>query len=122
MEIAADNGNFNDAAGTIAILGACDMQYFIWLFILLTATLASSATRSVNSSSDFQSAINSADPGDVIEIQDGTHTNWGLVTIGSEDTGAQDNEITITAETKGGVVFDGADALRLVVQGNHWVI
>jgi len=63
--------------------------------------------------------VTSAGPGDVVEVRNGTYDDCP-VTIAGRD-GTAEREITLRAETIGGVVFSGEHSV-LKVEVDHWVV
>ena len=86
----------------------------IWIvYILLSWYMpekANAATIKVNSIASLQSAISTAQKGDVIILADSTYSNAGLITIAA-------NQITVKAATTGGVIFNGNS--RCIITGNN---
>jgi hypothetical protein len=76
----------------------------------LIATAASAATYTVSSLAALQTQINSAVPGDIIIVANGTYTSSALITINKVGTAAE--PILIRAETIGGVEINGSASFR----------
>jgi hypothetical protein len=76
----------------------------------LIATAASAATYTVSSLAALQTQINSAVPGDIIVVANGTYTSSALITINKVGTAAE--PILIRAETIGGVEINGSAGFR----------
>jgi len=78
-------------------------------FSLASAAPVLSATTTVASISDLQTAINGANAGDTIILQNGTYSTSSAVTINR--TGTQSAPIVIEAQTTGGVTLTGSGAI-----------
>ncbi len=77
-----------------------------------------SATESLVSNQDeYRDAVKRAKPGDVIVLANGVWRDFEILFTG---TGLPEQPITLTAETKGGVVISGQSNLRLA--GEHLVV
>ncbi|MFI5806100.1 chondroitinase-B domain-containing protein [Streptomyces sp. NPDC051561] len=72
---------------------------------------ASAADIPVSSLAQLQSAINAAVPGDRIVVADGTYTvpSGGAINVSGKH-GTSDQQITIVAKTRGGVVLRGGNS------------
>ena len=84
------------------------------LLLLATTTLSgcnpAESENLVESQQDFYEAIETAEPGDVITLANGTWEDFEILFKGK---GEEDNPITLTAETKGEVILTGQSNLRL---------
>lgn len=91
------------------------------LFFLLFTTFktVSAATITVSSLSALQTAINSANAGDVIMLTNGVYTSSADITISRKGTAAQ--PITIVAQTIGGVEITGSGGFSIVSPAT-WII
>jgi len=78
-------------------------------FGLAAAVPALATTTTVASISDLQTAINGANAGDTIILQNGTYSTSSAVTINR--TGTQSAPIVIEAQTTGGVTLTGSGAI-----------
>ncbi|SEV92964.1 hypothetical protein [[Clostridium] fimetarium] len=67
---------------------------------------------------DIATAVKYAQPGQTILLKNGTYSGSG-VTIARSVSGTADKNITMTAESVGGVVFNG---IGLTVMGSYWHI
>jgi len=94
----------------------------ILILLLILCQNAWSATVTVATKAALQNAINAAQDGDIIEITNGTYTNWGTVTIPITSDGAENNRITLKAATPYAAIFSGQGALELSVQARYWTI
>jgi hypothetical protein len=77
---------------------------------LACASTAPAATVNVNSLTGLQTAINNANPGDLIMVADGTYT--GSTPVAIAKAGTSTAHITIAAETIGGVTIGGTAAFQ----------
>lgn len=90
------------------------------LTLAMTFTAAEAAAARdilVGDQAQFQRAVKAAKPGDSIILADGEWRDFQIVFTG---TGTADKPITLTAQTKGGVVLTGQSNLRL--GGRHLVV
>ncbi len=71
----------------------------------------------VSDQQEFDAAVDAAKPGDVLVMKDGIWRDFEIV---FEGEGLPDAPITLTTETKGGVILSGQSNLRLA--GNHLVV
>jgi hypothetical protein len=83
-------------------------------------TVAHAATARTNSISEFNNAIANADPGDTIILTDGRY-DTSSTTIRFSANGTAGNEVVITAETPGGVIFTGPQTFA-DVSGSYQII
>ena len=99
--------------------------HFLAIVIILSMAVITdvdAVTISVNTKSELESAIASINPGDTISVENGTYTNWGLVTILATKDCTQSQPCTITAQTKGSVIFSGQNALNIDLRAKWWII
>ena len=75
------------------------------------------ATFNVSSAQDIENALELAQPGDTLIMQNGDWTNQS---IDFEGFGTASNPITLRAETPGGVILNGSSNLR--ISGDHLVV
>ena len=78
------------------------------------------ATITVSSIADLQSAINKANPGDVILLSDGVYSTTGNITI--DKTGTKQKPITIAAKSMGAAEITGAGGFNLVSPAAYIII
>lgn len=79
-----------------------------------------SATTTVSSLSDFETAINNANPGDVIELSDGTYSLSSTISINGI-SGTAANPIYIRGESKAGTIINRSSAGRVFsIAGNSY--
>ena len=78
---------------------------------------AAAETIRVGDQDAYAKAVEGARPGDVIELANGTWTDFEMVFTGEGEEG---NPITLTAEEKGKVVISGQSNLRIA--GKHLVV
>lgn len=71
----------------------------------------------VKTQDEYKEAMDKAGPGDVITLADGTWSDFEILFKGK---GEEDNPITLTAQTKGGVILSGQSNLRL--SGEYLVV
>ena len=90
------------------------LLYLAFLFNL-TQVVAKNAL--VDDKSSFESAVESANPGDTIILKNGT---WNNVFLGFYANGTETNPIVVTAETAGEVNLTGSS--RIEVYGKHLVV
>ena len=92
------------------------IYHFLISFIacLLLTVVLHGKTTTVTSSSAFSTAVQNANPGDVIVIKNGTYTDFGHKTIDCE--GTSENPIIIKSENKHGAVICGG---RFTVTGKY---
>jgi poly(beta-D-mannuronate) lyase len=79
--------------------------------------LAEAETIRVGDQQAFEKAVKGAAPGDVIELANGTWTDFEILFTGQ---GTEENPITLTAEEKGKVIISGKSNLRIA--GKHLVV
>ena len=80
-----------------------------------------SATTTVSSLSEFQTAINNANPGDVIELSDDTYSMSSTISINGI-SGTAANPIYIRGESKAGTVINRSSAGRVFsIGGSSYV-
>ena len=90
---------------------------FFAVLLLSTATPVQATDFTVSSASDISSAMNSAQPGDVLIMTDGVWTNQDIDFAGD---GNAANPITLRSETPGGVQLNGTS--RLSISGSYLVV
>ena len=86
------------------------------LAILAAGSLSATETL-VRNQDEYRDAVKRAKPGDVIVLANGVWRDFEILFIGA---GLPEQPITLTAETKGGVVISGQSNLRLA--GEHLVV
>ena len=79
--------------------------------------LAVAETIRVSDQQAFEKAVKGAEPGDVIELANGTWTDFEILFTGQ---GTEESPITLTAEEKGKVTISGKSNLRIA--GKHLVV
>jgi len=89
------------------------------LCMLFAARLAAT-TITVNSITDLQTAINNAQPGDIIILANGVYTTTTDITVSKKGTAAQ--PITIAAQTIGGAEITGAGGFSIVSPAAYIII
>lgn len=87
------------------------------VIFLVTANQAMAADFSVSSASDISSAMNAAQPGDVLIMTDGVWTNQDIDFAGH---GTAASPITLRSQTPGGVLLNGTS--QLSISGSHLVV
>jgi hypothetical protein len=80
------------------------------LVALLGASTTFAATINVNSLAGLQTAINNANPGDLIMVANGSYSGTAAITLSCAGTSSA--HITIAAETIGGVTIAGSAAFH----------
>ena len=93
------------------------LSVFVAGLLLTTANSAFAAEFTVSSASEISSAMNSAQPGDVLIMTDGVWTNQDIDFAGD---GNAANPITLRSETPGGVQLNGTS--RLSISGSYLVV
>lgn len=100
------------------------MRQAIKLVSILSSTVAAfclspafAADLLVSSQAEFKTAVQSAKPGDTIQLANGTWKDFEILFTGRGKSG---KPITLTAETKGKVILTGQSNLRLA--GEHLVV
>ncbi len=78
--------------------------------VLFASTSAVAATTTVTSISALQTAINGANPGDVIILRNGSYTTSSAININRQGTSSA--PILIRAETVGGATIGGSGSIR----------
>ena len=84
---------------------------------LANPALLQAAAFNVSSAQDIEDALDLAQPGDTLIMQNG---NWTNQSIDFEGFGTSANPITLRAQTPGGVILDGSSNLR--ISGDHLVV
>ena len=79
--------------------------------------LAVAETIRVSDQQAFEKAVKGAEPGDVIELANGTWSDFEILFTGQ---GTEESPITLTAEEKGKVIISGKSNLRIA--GKHLVV
>ncbi len=85
--------------------------FCLLVLIQLNALIVHAALIQVKSIAELQLAINAAKKGDVIELEDNTYANTGLIKIDV-------NGITVKAATLGGVIFNGNSRCKISGSNN----
>src|SRR5262245_8771357 len=80
---------------------------------------AQAATKVVTSISALQTALNSAAPGDVIQLADGSYSTSSTITINR--AGSADAPITVQAQHVGGVTISGSGGFS-IGSGRSYVV
>jgi poly(beta-D-mannuronate) lyase len=90
------------------------------VMLMLLAQVSFAKIFLVHSEQEFNKANDTTQPGDVIKIANGTYTPWSVtLSVNGTDT----KPITISAETKGKVIFTGDVKQTLFyITGNHVVL
>src|SRR5687768_4690642 len=91
----------------------------LWLSLLLCHA-AAAETIKVRTLAELQTAINTASPGDVIELAAGVYTTTEDILVSR--AGTADKPITISAPTPGETEITGAGGFRLMSPASHIVI
>lgn len=92
-----------------------------WLLVLtMLSRTAFAETITVGSISALQTAINSASPGDIIIMTNGTYTTSAAITVTRQGTASQ--PITIAAQTIGGVEIRGTSGFQLNSPASYIII
>jgi poly(beta-D-mannuronate) lyase len=78
--------------------------------LMLSACSASAENYLVKDQAEYQDILGKLRPGDVVQLANGTWTDFEILFKGS---GKKDKPITLTAETKGKVILSGQSNLRL---------
>jgi uncharacterized repeat protein (TIGR02543 family) len=88
--------------------------------VLLSFFLSTSiyADEYLVTSSNVDSMLSVASPGDTIILINGTYTNKVLTL---NQSGTNGNPIVFKAQTLGGVIFNGSSS-RIAIQGDYWII
>jgi poly(beta-D-mannuronate) lyase len=89
------------------------------LLYLLSATL-NAATITVTSLSALQTAINNAEPGDIIILANGTYTASADINVSKQGTASQ--PITIQAQSIGGATIGGTNGFNIVSPASYIII
>lgn len=96
---------------------------YVLTLIMLLPSIAISAVFNVSSASALITAIDSAQPGDTINIVGSTtYTNFGAITIPQSSDGTAAQRITLTTPASNGAIFSGQGALNLSVRAAYWTI
>ena len=86
-------------------------------FGLLSESALCSDQILVRNQSEFQEAVARVQPGDAVVLANGIWTDFEILFVGK---GTAEQPITLTAETRGGVVLSGQSNLRIA--GEHLVV
>ncbi len=89
----------------------------ILLYFLAASASLQAKTTLVSDVEGYEEALRSASPGDTIVLKNGV---WEDFEILFEGRGTKDKPITLTSETKGGVILSGQSNLRLA--GDYLVV
>lgn len=89
---------------------------FICIFSLF-GTLSYGTEFFVTNATELNTAINSAKPGDVIILKNGT---WNNIVINFLNNGTENNPIILRAETQGQVIINGKSNLK--IGGNYLIV
>ncbi len=89
-------------------------------FSAAAAPLGFAATHRVDSLAALQARINSATPGDIITVRNGTYSTTEAIVVNRIGTAQQ--AITIAAETPGGVTLAGSHGFQVNAPAAHIVI
>lgn len=87
----------------------------LWMTLLLSS--CTSSTDLVNNLEEFNAAVAAAEPGAVIRLANG---EWANTELEFKGVGTEEAPITLTVETKGGVVLTGQSNLTL--SGKYLVV
>ncbi|NML41940.1 T9SS type A sorting domain-containing protein [Chitinophaga sp. G-6-1-13] len=93
---------------------------FLLVLCWLTVMQASTAQTTVTSLSALQTAINNANPGDVIIVANGTYTASADISITKQGTAAQ--PITIKAQSVAGVTIAGTGGFNVASPAQYIII
>jgi len=93
------------------------LPHLIIIFSFLVISCKSTLSGVVNDITDFDKAVASAQPGDVITLSNGV---WRDAELKFYANGTEDNPIKLTVETKGKVTLEGQSNIRIF--GEHLIV
>lgn len=96
------------------------LRPLVFLLYLLNFGILQAATIPVSSLAALQKAINSANAGDHIILEDGSYKNSALITIACQGTASK--PITISAESIGGVTITGSSGFSIDSPARYIII
>jgi hypothetical protein len=96
------------------------MCYFVAIILMLLASAVHSATHTVATRAQLLTAIGAAADGDIIVVSNGIYTDWAEIIVPRTSDGTAAQRVTMRAQTPGGVILRGQNAMRLVVRAAFW--